>query len=312
MQLIGLLLTLFGVIVVANYRILLKRVLGRGESEADRPAESVLNAGIYWVGALTCFAVYAVSGDYMSIQPSFWLAVVVTGILNIGISFCAARALKTEQASLVVPIFDTTPAFIIFVAMLVTGEFPTLIGYIGILFLVLGTYTLNIHEFVEKLQGGKWSVRAFLAPFLALGKSVGVRLAMLGAACGCVAITYDAVAARSANPILACGCIFLFPAVTHTIRALVMGYGRQFFDTKRAMPSAALLGVLYALACSAYDWSFRYSLVAYQSTVKRIETFVVLALAYFILKEKKNFRARLAAVGLMFIGMILINWQGCD
>jgi drug/metabolite transporter (DMT)-like permease len=312
MQLIGLLLTLFGVIVVANYRILSKRVLTRGKSEADRPAESVLNAGVFWVGAVICFSVYAISGDYMPIQPSFWLAVAITGVLNIVISLCAFQALKREQASLVVPIFDTTPAFIVFVAMLVTGEFPTLIGYIGILFLVLGTYTLNIHEFVERLQGGKWTVRAFAAPFLALGKSAGVRFAMLGAACGCVAIAYDAVAARSANPIFACGCIFLFPAVMHTVRALVAGYGKQFFDTKRAMPSAALLGALYALACSAYIWSFRYSLVAYQATVKRIETFVVLVLAYFILKEKKNFRARMVAVGLMFIGMVLINWQGCN
>lgn len=307
MSVIGFVLTVFGAFLVANYRILSKQIMNRGESDEDRPAESVLNAGATTMSVIVLLALFLASGGEAGIGPEFWKAILIAGPLNIGISFCGLQALRREKASVVVPIFDTTPAVIVFTAMLVTGERPTTIGYLGILCLVLGTYTLNIHELVEQLHQGKWSVRAFFAPFLALGRSIGVRFAMAASAMGCFSIAYDGVAARNGNPFLAVACIMAFPAVAHTIRAIATGHGREFFDRERLMPWGAGIGAIYALAVGSYAWSFRYSLVSYQATVKRVETFIVLVLAFFILGERKNFRSRLVAVALMVLGTILIT-----
>lgn len=305
---IGILLTLAGSAIVALYRVLIRKVMNRGAAEEDRPVESVLNAATSICATAALLVAFVASGAHADIQPTFWRAVAVSGALNVAISAFAFQALKREQASLVVPIFDTTPVAIVFVAMLVTGEMPTPVGYLGIALLVLGTYTLNIQALIDELKQ-RWSLRAFFAPFLALRRSVGVRFAFLAALLGCVAISFDGVAARSGDPLLAMACIVGVSAVGHLVRASTGGHAAQFLERRRGMPWAGFLGVLFGIAVGMYAWSFRFLLVAYQATVKRTETFFLLVLAWAILRERKHFAARLVAVVLLVAGTTLIAWQ---
>ena len=113
-----------------------------------------------------------------------WLfPVLATGVLNIGIMYAKTRARALEQVSLVTPIDSTTPAIVIITAMIIIGEYPTKLGWLGVWVLVLGTYILNIQELRQKLlentANPSWQKRllAWIAPFLALRRSAGVRWA---------------------------------------------------------------------------------------------------------------------------------------
>ncbi len=303
-KLFGIGLTLAGAVLLAGYRVSLRKV-GLLD-EAARPVESVRTAAIMTVGTLALFAAFLANGQPADIQPGFWQAVAISGALNVLISALSIKALELGEASLVVPIADTTPAAIVVTAMVVTGERPDASGMAGIALLVLGTYTLNIHELVDKLHEGQWSLRSFFAPFLALGRSPAVRLAFLTSGCGVLSLPFDAVAARSAHPLFAVACIVAPSAVVHTGRALAGGHGGQFFDARRHMPWIGALGLLFAGAVGIFFWSFRYLLVAYQATVRRTETVLVLVLAYLILNERKRFGTRALAVCAMVAGTLLI------
>jgi len=308
MNLFGVLLTLFGALMVAIYAITLRAMLHRGKSAEERPEESVLNGGVMSVAAVLLFAIVFATRTSIELAPGFWKYVAITGLLNILISYLGFKALQTkDDVSLVVPIKDTTPAAIVLTSWIIVGERPSTMGYVGILLLVAGTYTLNIQGLIDQLHSGRWTWKAFLEPWLALGRSRGVRLAFAASAVGCLAIPFDGLASRSGPPLFALACVISFSAVAHSVRALTTGAGRQFFDRRRGMPYAALVGgALFATATGLFWWSFRFLLVAYQATVKRSETFFVIVLAFLILRERKSFRSRMAAVLLMCIGTILI------
>jgi len=307
----GVILTLSGAMIAAFYAISQRKLFSRGQSDDERPAESVVSGSAMATGAVALFIAFAVSGQAANLQPGFWRFVAVTGTLNIVISYCGFKAMQTkDDVSLVIPIRDTTPSAVILVSWFITGESPTTFGYIGIAMLVMGTYTLNVQTLIDKLYNGRWTWRAFLEPWLALGRLRGVRYALISSCIGCVAITYDGLAARSGNPLLAVACVLSFSAVAHTARACLTGFGKQFFERGRGMPwGGAGLGLLYAAAATLYFFSFRFLLVAYQATVKRMETLMVLVLAYVLLGERKDFRTRLAAIALMVAGMLFIIWR---
>ncbi|MFA5798503.1 MAG: EamA family transporter [Patescibacteria group bacterium] len=307
----GVVLTILGATIMAFYAISQRKLFSRGRSDDDRPAESVVSGSAMIVGAIALFSAFFLSGQAADVQPGFWKFVAMTGTLNIVISYCGFKAMQTkDDVSLVIPIRDTTPSVVVLVSWLITGEVPTTLGYIGIILLVMGTYTLNVQTLVDKLYAGHWSWRAFLEPWLALGRLRGVRYALVASCIGCVAITYDGLAARAGNPLLAIACVMSFSAVAHTARAGLTGFGKQFFELRRGMPWGGIgLGLLYATSAALYYSSFRYLIVAYQATVKRTETLMVLILAYVILGERKDFRTRLVAVGLMVAGTVCIIWH---
>ena len=308
MHIFGVLLTILGSCLLAAFAIGQRKAFTRGEENEDRPHESVLLAGTYLVAAGVLYLAFLCSGQPIQMRANFWIYGMTTGLLNVAISYCGFKAVASkEDVSIVIPIRDTTPAIIVFTAWFITGERPSAIGYLGVLFLVMGTYTLNVHTLMEKLHGGKWTWIAFLEPWKALSRSTGVRFAFLGSLIGCVAITFDGLASRSAHPLFALAYVLSFPAIMHLTRVIIGGRTRQLFDARRAMPKIAFgLGLLYASAGACYFVSFRFLLVAYQATVKRTETFLVLVFAYFLLGERKNFRSRMAAVALMVIGTVLI------
>ncbi len=308
MRLNGVLLTVTGSLFAACYAIMQRKAFTRGVDENHRSHESVLLAGTYLVTATMLFVGWMLTGQPSRVSPHFWMYVCATGSLNVLISYCSFKAVETkEDISIVIPIRDTTPAAVVVTAWFITGERPSSVGYLGVLLLVAGTYTLNIHTLVEKLHQGQWSWRSFVEPWLALTRSKGVRYAFVGSAIGCVAITFDGLASRNAHPLFALGCVMSFPACAHLCRVVWNGRTSQLMDRERGMPWIVFgLGVLYASANACYYFSFRHLLVAYQATVKRTETFLVLVLAFILLGERKNFRSRMVAVALMVAGTVLI------
>jgi len=241
-------------------------------------------------------------------------------VLNVGIQFAKMRARSLEDVSLVSPIDSTTPAIVIFTSMVMLGEFPSTWGWLGIWLMVVGTYILNIEEAWKKLaeivasrkqesvQAVRW-FEVYSAPFLALGKSVGVRWAFFACALSSISLNYDGLVARRTDIGFGFGCVFAIAAIGNGIWAWQR---REFdgIDIRQALKESRNLIVTLMLTNYITNWAFRHSIVPYVGTLKRLQIPLTIILAAWLLGESKNLKDRLVGGTLMAIGAVLIALGG--
>lgn len=303
----AILLVAFGAVFAAIYNVLTKRT-----QTGDWTNRSSLLVALHLGGAaIVMFVVSAFTGG-PEIQPGFLFAMATTGVLNIGIMLGKMRARALEDVSLVTPIDSTTPAIVIVTSMILLGEYPTRLGWIGIWLMVIGTYSLNIAEVQAKLAAktgaaSLWQV--YLAPFAALGRSAGVRWAFLAVALSTISLNYDGLVARRANIGFGFGCVFLIAAAGN------MGVALWRREYRGVIPSEAFgktwpLAIAFAATNYITNFAFRHSIVPYVGTMKRLQIPLTIILAYFILGEKKSFRERFVGGLLMAVGAGLIALGG--
>lgn len=129
--------------------------------------------------------------DFSSIVSfTFWWATIASSALG-AVSFpMLTRALKMGDLSLTVPFLSFTPLFLIFVSLLMVGEFPSNMGIIGILAVVAGAYAIQLEE--EK---------GFLGPIKALSKNKGAQMMIAVAAIYAVIAALNKIAVVNSNPV---------------------------------------------------------------------------------------------------------------
>ena len=76
----------------------------------------------------------------------FWVTLFVAGALNVLATILYMKAIKHSDLSVAVPMITFTPLFLLATSPLIVGEFPNFIGFVGVILIVLGSYTLNIKE----------------------------------------------------------------------------------------------------------------------------------------------------------------------
>lgn len=254
----------------------------------------------------------------------FWVPLLGTGILNIGIQFANVRSLAFEDASLVGPMSSTTPAIVIVFGMFVLGEYPGWRGWAGIWLLAIGTYSLQISDLVDKLmsrdateisgalgrvvhgqRGWRYWLSVWLAPLAALKASRGVRWAFLAVLLGCMSLNYDALVARHANVSFASAGVFGIAGLGNLGLAL---RHKQFrgLNLVYAAQSVVLLVVLFAMLHVVLNVAFRATLMSHIGALKRLAVPLTIIGAFFFLGEKKKFSSRLVGGTIMTIGAILI------
>lgn len=307
--------TALTLILAGSFVLALFAVLSKYYQRGNWANRSALVAATASGGAACMLIAYslALGGPYL--QEGWVLPVILTGILNIGIIYARTRARAIEDVSLVTPIDSTTPAIVIFTAIVINGEYPPFLGWLGIWVMVIGTYVLNIQELREKLLKSQelaalswWrkQLRIWLTPFLVFRKSAGVRWALFAALLASISLNYDGQAARRADVGFGFGLIYAIVAVGNLAIALILGECRKV-DWKGLALRWGVLGLPMALGTALVALSFRYSLVAYVGTVRRITIPMAIVLAFLILGERKSFSQRIVGGIIMAIGAALIT-----
>ncbi len=303
---LAILFVVAGAFAFAFYNIL-SRYFQRGEWKNKSALLTTLNL----LMASILLFVYSLATGGPQLSEGWLFPVLVTGVLNIGIMYAKTRARALEEVSLVTPIDSTTPAIVIVLAMFIVGEYPTLLGWLGVWVLVLGTYTLNIQELQKKLLENtvnpSWQKRllAWLAPFLALRKSIGVRWAFFAVGLSTISLNYDGLVARLTDVGFGFGLVCGIAALGNLPMTILK---REYRGVKinEAVLRMLVLGGLFAIGVFLTGLAFRYSLVAYVGTMKRVVIPMTIVLAYMLLKERESFRQRIAGGIIMTIGAIMI------
>lgn len=227
-------------------------------------------------------------------SSKFWMALGVTTPFTLYCTILIVRSLRLSDISLVVPLASLTPLFLLISSPLLLGEFPNLLGLIGVLFITMGSYCLNLKE----IRNG-WK-----EPFLALTRDPGCRAAMLASAIWGVTSNFDKIGAQEASPLLwsfglLASCTLLLTLILLVQRTLTRDRLPSLsFSLVAASALAALSSVLQAYAVTL-------TLVAYVISIKRASSLISVLLGKWFYQEK-NTQERLIGSVLMLIGVFFI------
>ncbi|MCL2933825.1 MAG: GRP family sugar transporter [Trichodesmium sp. MAG_R03] len=233
--------------------------------------------------------------DTPQVGNKFWLALLVSGFLN-GIAYILyLRAIKISDLSIVAPITTFSPLFLLITSPLIVGEFPQLLGIIGVLLIVLGSYLLNLKQ---KQQG-------YLAPFRAIITDHGSRLSLLVAFIWSISANFDKVGVQNSSPIF--WAISVFFTISIILLPIVLYKSHHnLYKLKTGGWKLVIYGMINSLAMGCQMMAINLIFVAYVISVKRTSVLFTVVLGKIILKEK-NIKERLLGAAIMVSGVLLIT-----
>lgn len=233
--------------------------------------------------------------DMPSLGNKFWLALLISGSLNAITTVLYIKAIKHSDLSVTAPMITFTPLFLLITSPLILKEFPSILGLIGVLLIVLGAYTLNIQKRHAE----------YLEPFKALLKEKGPRLMLLVAFMWSITSNFDKMGVQNSSAIFWVMSINLF--ITLAIFPIMLYRSRDSLKQiktryKMLMP----IGLFSALGLIFQMIAINLTLVAYVISVKRISTIISVLFGHFIFKEE-GIKERLLGVVIMVLGVLLIT-----
>lgn len=232
--------------------------------------------------------------DIPNLDITFWLIVLFwVGIVSSAIVLYM-RAIKLSPLSLTIPMLAFTPLFLLITSPLILGEFPTFLGFIGILLIVFGTYTLSIKD----LKKG------YLEPFLALSKEKGALLMLIVAFIFSIGSNFFKMAIQLSNP-------FFFSVVSYAFLSAVLFFAmltkskkaktKIRFNIKTLFATGFFEAIKFILASLAIELV----IVTYVVSVRRTSILFSTIYGYLFFKEKQVIE-RITGAFIMFIGVMLI------
>jgi drug/metabolite transporter (DMT)-like permease len=225
----------------------------------------------------------------------FWPALLLGGGLNVVTTILYMKAIKQSALSLTVPMVAFTPLFILMTSPLMVGEFPNWGGVLGVLFIVAGSYVLNLGE----------RQRGYLAPFRALVQERGPRLMLITAFLWSITANFDKIGVQNSSPIFwsiaisMFSALVLFPIILHKSTRAV----KQIPTRLQVLAPIGFFGALTAIFQMT---AISLTLVAYVIAIKRTSAVMSVLWGHFIFKEK-GLRERLLGAGIMLLGVALIS-----
>lgn len=289
--------------------------------EATRGMDSVTVAlGIAMVPALGIGAI-VLAGDPAMPTSGFLLALAISGGINAVATPLVVYSLRRSDMSLVAPLTSLTPLFMVPIAGLALGEWPSPLGVAGVLVIVAGAYLLNVSD---RTAGP-------LAPILALARDPGARAMLAVAFLWSISATFDKVGTQASSPLLWAAALHAVVAVTLAPLAARNWLQRRRDSapattvptapptTPTATPTARrrfsppvavlLAGAFTAVAAAAQMTALTMTLAAYVIAVKRTSTLFGVFLGAALFAETRT-RERLLGAAIMLAGFVLLTVGG--
>ena len=228
----------------------------------------------------------------------YWSVPIVTVALIVG-RFALIAGISSATLSSTVPLIAFAPLFISLTSFLILGERITLLGFGGILAVVVGSYLLRI----DSAGGG------VLEPIRVLSREKGARMMLLAALCFSIAAPMAKIAVRASSPYLA------FAGVQILGFVLVTGWvaSRRHLSTAVAQivrnPAPLLLvGVANVLQALTTYLAIDLMLVAYALGIKGSNILMTGLLGHIVFHEKKLGRTILVGL-IMVAGVALLAFD---
>jgi drug/metabolite transporter (DMT)-like permease len=308
------LIVCLGVLFQSGHQILQKYIYNKKTASMR---QTLLAQNV--AAALILFGVCAYQGlkdGPQSLIPQnplwFWSAVTTTTFASVYIQWANAKARQLADVSLTAPIAALTPGLLTITALLL-GENPSLIGWVGIVTIALGTYWFGLGERAH-------SIKDLFRPFILLwlpsnfeslsskekerarNETYALRLAYGAAVFGTIGLISDALVVRSGS--IALG--FLVYSIVLVLIFLNLSRGDDVAVKRQSLLQLGSLGFLWTMHIVVVFSMYAYAHIAYVGTLKRLSIVFVALGGYFLLNEL-NAKKRSIPILVISIGAILLG-----
>lgn len=233
------------------------------------------------------------TNSFQSVNQTFWHALIITSALNTITSILFIKAIKSSPLSVTLPIVSLTPVFLLITSPLIVGEYPKLLGIIGIISTVVGSYILNLSKKKEGL----------LEPLISIFKEEGPRLMFFVAFIWSITSNIDKIAVQNSNSLLfsfaSSVTVLMFLTVVLLIKK--SSFGIVFKQSKILAPIGFASGLSIAFQMLAISMTIVPNVI----TIKRTSALFGIAWGKLFFKEE-NIKERLAGAVIMLLGVFLI------
>ncbi len=270
-----------------------------GKKSSQKTDEYITAFGIQFFGMLLLIPIILIVG-IPEVKPLFWRALVGAAItIPLG-NILYMRAVKLSPISSVVPMLAFNPFFTAILAFFFEGRLPGLLGWIGLVVVGVGLYSLRLSQ--DVLQQG------WLAPFSKIKDEPGM-MAMLGVALvWSVGANIGKILVSNSSPLfstfvgLAVGSITLF-----VILALKVKFKLKptIGLVKDNLLDLGVLGVGASLSNLAMNMALSQGFTPYVIAIKRTNM-VFSSIASKIFFKEKLTKNKILGILLMFSGLVLI------
>lgn len=204
------------------------------------------------------------------------------------------KAIKRSELSVTVPLVTLTPLFMLITSPILIGQFPGVLGLLGIFLIVVGTYTLNIES-----KGGLW------APFTRVVTNQGSRYMLIVAFLWSITANIDKIGVEETSPVtwaFAKDLVILF----YLIPIMLLKSESPFTQLKSRAKPLFFIGLFRTISVLSQMFAIQFILVAYVISIKRSSALLIILYSFFFLDEKMYFKTRLTGIIIITIGLVLI------
>ena len=228
------------------------------------------------------------------IGTAFWYA--FAGLIPIeALSYTLyIKSIKNSPISLVLPFLSFTPVFLLLTSFLILGEFPNVMGLVGILIVVIGAYVLHL----KSLKHG------MLDPIKSIISDRGSMYMLIIAFLFSITSTLSKIIVLNSSPFFAVIVYLSSLSIVLFVIALVMA-GKKIFQLKTEFKSLFPIGFFYGLMALFHNMAITLAIVPFIMSIKRSSSLFSVFYGHFWFKEK-NIKARFVGAAIMLSGAGLI------
>lgn len=235
--------------------------------------------------------------DLPEIKPMYFIGLFVSGTLNIAAMVFFMKSIKNGDLSTTVPLTTLSPLLLLITSPLIVGEFPSILGIIGMVAIVLGAYLLNL----------KSDRQGFFAPFKAIFYEKGPRYMLVVVLLWSITANFDKIGVVNSSPMF-----YSFTIQTYiglVLLFFVLPKFKKAPNLYRANFKALVgIGALATLTIICHMIAISLTIVPYVISIKRTNSILSVIFGRIFFKEG-NLKERLVAAVLMFVGVLLITFS---
>ena len=217
----------------------------------------------------------------------WWPLLIIWFVLYPVQTYLMYRAVREGDVSTVTPVMAILPVFNVATSFLLLGEKPSVIGWTGILLIVIGTCLMLWQKTKNK--------NITLSVFLMIG-------AML---CVAVGSTLDKVSIQVSNPVFYGFMNTLGASFVFFILMFIYKEKESFIKMRSKLWPFMLLGILQAISYTASMYAFKYGPTSYVLAVRSSGYILAGIYGIFFLKESFSTR-KIIALTCFVIGVIAL------
>jgi len=232
------------------------------------------------------------------IDRVFFLAIACGLPLEIVAIWFYMKAIKISPLSLTLPFLAFTPIFMIITGWIMLGEKITLPGIIGIVLIVIGSYSLNLSQ----VKTGIWG------PIKAVVKEKGSRMMLLVAFIYSITSTIGKLGVLHSSPSFF-GITYFTCLSLLMLGALPLVPGAKVGRIASKPSAGLLLGTIYAIMIFSHMLAISMVQAAYMISIKRVSLLFGVLYGAFLFREEK-IAERLGGAIIMVCGVLIIGFFG--